>query len=288
MWAGFEYFKPATLEEACSLLAKYGSEAVIFAGGTDLLVSMRAGGIRPKYLIDIKGIQELSRIKLENGRLTVGVAVTVNALARSDVVKKEFNILIEAAKLFASAQIRNRATIGGNLCRASPSSDMVPPLLVLDAMLTAVSTKGERNISVKDFFIGPEKTCLEQGELLKDIQVQTPPKDMGTAFLKIRRTGVDLAVVNVAVALVVGENKFKDVRIALGAVAPTPMRAYKAEAQLKGEVCTDENIDRAAETASGETNPITDVRSTAEYRREVSKVLVKRAIKNALLKVGGV
>jgi len=251
------------------------------------LVSMRTGGTKPRYLIDIKAIPELSRIKYENEQLTIGAAVTINALAQSDVIGKKFDIITEATKVFASVQIRNRATIGGNLCRASPSSDMVPPLLVLDAMLTAISDKGERDIPIKDFFIGPERTSLEQGEMLKEIRVPTPPQNMGATFLKVRRTGVDLAVVNVAVAVELSENKFKDVKISLGAVAPTPMRALKAEALLKGEACTDENIERAAEMASSETSPITDVRSTAEYRREVSRVLVKRALKNAIQKVGG-
>jgi carbon-monoxide dehydrogenase medium subunit len=164
---------------------------------------------------------------------------------------------------------------------------MAPPLLVLDANLIAISEKGERKIAIGEFFLGPEKTVLERGEILKDIQVRSPAKNVGTAFLKVRRTGVDLAIVNVAVALTVSENKFNNVKIALGGVAPTPMRAAKAEEQLKGKECTDENIEAAAETAASETKPIADVRSTAEYRREVSKVLVRRAVKNALGKIGG-
>ena len=287
MWSEFEYLRPATMEDAFKLLSKYRDEAAIFAGGTDLLISMRAGLIKPKYIIDLKAIPELGRIKYGKGQLTVGGVVTVSALTREEIVQKEFDIFVEAAKVFGSPQIRNKATVGGNICRSSPSSDMAPPLLVLDAKLTLASKKGERSIPIKEFFLGPERTSLKSGEFLKEIQIPTPPKHTGTAFLKIRRTAFDLAIVNVAAAVKVSRNKFEDVRIALGGVAPTPMRAWKAEEQIRGKACTDENIEVAAETASGETSPISDVRSSAEYRKEVSKILVKRALKAALGRIGG-
>ena len=287
MWNKFEYLRPSSIGAALDFVAKYGNEAAIFAGGTDLLIGMRAGEIKPRYVIDIRAIPGLSQIKYENGTLSLGAAVTWSALAKSEPIQQEFDIFVEAADVFGSPQIRNMATIGGNICSASPSCDMGPPLLVLDAKITAVSGKGERGIPVKEFFLGRRQSSLERGEILKEIQIGTPSKNMGTAFLKIRRSGVDIAIVNVAAAVTVRENRFEDVRIALGGVAPKPMRALKAEEQLKGKACTDENVEKVAETASGETSPISDVRASAEYRMEVSKVLVRRAIRNALEKVGG-
>jgi carbon-monoxide dehydrogenase medium subunit len=287
MWRPFEYHRPPTLNAAFEILSKYRDEAAIFAGGTDMLVNMRAGDIRPKHLVDVKAIPELGRIRHENGGLTIGSAVTWSTLARSEIIKKEFGIFFESAAVFASPQIRNTATIGGNICRASPSCDMGPPLLVLNAMLTAASKKGERTIPIEEFFVDPQKTCLERGEILREIRIATPPKGLGTAFLKIRRTGFDIALVNVAVALTVSNRMFQDVRIALGSVAPTPIRALKAEEHLNRKTCADEEIDEAAETAARETRPISDLRGSAEYRREVSRVLVKRAVKTALQKVGG-
>jgi carbon-monoxide dehydrogenase medium subunit len=287
MWTEFEYVKPSTLGTAFDLLSKHGDQAAIFAGGTDLLVNMREGRKRPKQIVDIKAIPELSQFKRENGHLIIGSTVKWAVLAESDIVKKDLQIFAEATDVFGSPQIRNVATIGGNICRASPACDMGPPLLVLDATVTLVSQKGERSVPVKEFFVSPEETSLQKGEILKSIQVPIPPKNMGTAFLKIRRTGFDLAIVNAAAALTVKDKKFEDVRIALGSVAPTPIRAPKAEDQLKGQACTDENIQKAALTASAETDPISDLRSSAEYRREISKVLVKRAIHAAVAKAGG-
>lgn len=287
MWSKFEYEKPGTLEEALRLLSEKGSEAVLYAGGSDVLVSMKEGEIRPKYLIDIKGLKELCKIKSENGHLSLGPLVTWNALINSDSLPARLDIFREAAKVFASPQVRNAATVGGNICTASPSCDMGPVLLVLDTELEVVGKKGKRTVRIGDFFRGRKQTSLAKDEILTSIRVKIPSEATGTAFLKRRRTGVDLAIVNVAVAVEVKKGVFENVKIALGGVAPTPMRAAKAEEELRGVACSDENVKNAAQTASGETSPIGDVRASAEYRREVSKVLVRRAIEVALEKIGG-
>ncbi len=287
MWSNFEYIKPRTLGEALDLLSKYKKEAITYAGGTDALVSMREGEIKPKYVIDIKELTELSKIKSKNGQWSLGTLVTWSALMNSGTLQKRLPIFNEAAKVFGSPQIRNKATIGGNICTASPSCDLGPVLLVLDAELKVAGKRRKRTIPITEFFLKRKQTSLAKDEILTEILVKTPPKDMATAFLKHRRTGVDLAIVNVAVAVKVKKNKFDSVKIALGGVAPTPMRAIKAEEKLKGVECTDENIESAAQVASGETRPISDVRASAEYRKELAKVLVKRAIKSALQKMGG-
>lgn len=287
MWSKFEYMKPGTLDEALDLLLKYKKDAITYAGGTDILVSMRDGEIKPKYVIDIKELTDLSKIKTKNGQMSLGTLVTWSALMNSGTLQKRLPILCEAARVFGSPQIRNKATIGGNICTASPSCDLGPVLLVLDAELMVAGKRRKRTIPIAEFFLKRKQTSLAKDEILTEILVKLPSKDMATAFLKHRRTGVDLAIVNVAVAVRVKKNKFEGVKIALGGVAPTPMRALKSEEKLKGAVCTDENIESAAQVASDETRPISDVRASAEYRSEIAKVLVKRAIKSALEKMGG-
>jgi carbon-monoxide dehydrogenase medium subunit len=287
MWSNFEYIKPRTLGEALDLLSKYKKEAITYAGGTDVLVGMREGEIKPKYVIDIKGLPELNKIKSKNGHWSLGTLVTWSALMNSGTLKKRLPIFNEAAGVFGSPQIRNKATIGGNICTASPSCDLGPVLLVLDAELLVAGKRRKRTIPITKFFLKRKQTSLAKDEILTEIIVKLPPRDMAMAFLKHRRTGVDLAIVNVAVAVRAKKNKFESVKIALGGVAPTPIRAVKAEEELKGMECTDENIERAAQVASGETKPISDVRASAEYRKELAKVLVTRAIKSALQKMGG-
>ena len=287
MWSKFEYMKPGTLGEALDILSKHKREVIIYAGGTDVLVSMREGEIKPKYVIDIKGLKDLNKIKTNNGQFSLGTLVTWSALMNSGTLQKRIPILCEAAKVFGSPQIRNKATIGGNICTASPSCDLGPVLLVLDAELMIVGKRRKRTIPIKKFFLKRKETSLAKNEILSEILVKAPSKDTVSTFLKHRRTGVDLAIVNVAVVAKVKKNKFESIKIALGGVAPTPIRAVEAEEKLKGAGCTDENIETAAEIASGETRPISDVRASAEYRKELAKVLVKRAIKSALEKMGG-
>ena len=277
----FEYFEPRTVKEAVELLTKYGGEAKILAGGTDLIVRMKQRFIEPKYIINIKKIKELNFIEDRGDYLAIGAATKLREIEKSGIVKRKFEALYEAVRSMASVQIRNMATIGGNLCNASPAADTAPPLLVFEAKLKIVGPNGERVVPINEFFLGPGKTVLKPNEILTEIQIPYQPEDTGSAFIKIARVAMDLAKVNVAVALRTEGSIVKWVRIALGAVAPTPIRAYKTEEFLVGKELNEETLKEAAEIVKTEVKPITDIRSTAEYRREVSGVIVKDALLRA-------
>ncbi|RLG76746.1 MAG: xanthine dehydrogenase family protein subunit M [Thermoprotei archaeon] len=277
----FEYFEPRTVKEAVELLTKYGGEAKILAGGTDLIVRMKQRFIEPKYIINIKKIKELNFIEDRGDYLAIGAATKLREIEKSGIVKRKFEALYEAVRSMAGVQIRNMATIGGNLCNASPAADTAPPLLVFEAKLKIVGPNGERVVPINEFFLGPGKTVLKPNEILTEIQIPYQPEDTGSAFIKIARVAMDLAKVNVAVALRTEGSIVKWVRIALGAVAPTPIRAYKTEEFLVGKELNEETLKEAAEIVKTEVKPITDIRSTAEYRREVSGVIVKDALLRA-------
>ncbi len=281
----FKYFAPKTVSEAASILNRYGEEVRILAGGTDLLVKVKQRLIEPKYILNVKGIEELRFIEDRSGEIGVGAATKLSELVGSEIIKEKLPVLHEAAEAVGSVQIRNMGTIGGNLCNASPASDLAPPLLVLNTSVKAYSSSGERVISLEKFFLGPGETVLKPNELLVEIKIPCPPEGTGMSFLKVARTSMDLAKANVAVAIKLKGNTVEQCRIAMGSVAPTPIRLFQTEKILLGSEFTDGKIERAVQTASEEIKPITDIRSTAEYRREVSKVLVRRALKKAYERV---
>lgn len=281
------HFYPKTIEEAVSLLADHGKEAQIIAGGTDLLNLLRTHALIPKYLINIARIPGLDCIRYDEGDgLRIGALATLNAVWLSKVVEASYPLLHEAIGQMGSNQVRNMATVVGNLCRASPSADTAPPLLALEARVKIVGPTETRILPLEAFFTGAGETALKHYEILIEIQVPGLPVGTGVAFLKATRVAVDLAKVNVASVLMVKDGVCEDVRIALGAVAPTPIRAKKAEEVLKGKKLENKIIEEAAEIAAGETKPITDIRSPADHRRELSKVLVRRAIKVSLERAG--
>jgi CO/xanthine dehydrogenase FAD-binding subunit len=274
------YFQPETVSDAVSLLASYGERAKILAGGTDLLVLMRSRILRPECIIDITRVPELDYISYrdEDG-LRIGALATLRAVELSKVVKDRYHALYEAVQQMGSTQVKNMGTVVGNLCRASPAADTAPPLLVLEAKVRIAGPVETRIVPLESFFIGPGQTVLQHYEMVTEIVVPELPAGTGMAFLRATRVAADLAQVNVASAVTVKDGACEDARIALGGVAPTPIRARKAEEVLKGEKLGDSVVQRAAETAAAETRPIDDVRSTAEYRKELSKVLVRRAIR---------
>jgi carbon-monoxide dehydrogenase medium subunit len=284
-----EFFFPKTLKEAFSLLKKYNRKARVFAGGTDLLPKMKRREVVPKYLIDLNGIPNLKFIKYEKEKgLRIGAATTLSEILESSLVNRRYPILTEAISQMASTQIRNIGTIAGNICNAVPSADSAPPLIVLGSQLKIVGPRKGRTVLVEDFFKGPDRTVLDSNELVSEIQI--PPTISGGrgAYLKhTLRREMDLAIVGVAVYLVPDSKKgiCKDIKIALGAVAPVPMRAKKAEEVLRGKQLNDDLIEKAAQIASEESKPIDDIRGSAEYRREIVRVLTKRAIKQSLEKV---
>jgi len=282
----FEYLSPTTTSEAISLLAQYNGQAKIFAGGTDVLIQMKQRKLIPKYLIDVKKISDLSYIKYDkNEGLRIGALITHSSLANSKIIKEKYNILAEASLAVGSVQTRNRGTIMGNICTASPSADTPPALIALDARLKLISTKGERIVKIKDFFISPFKNILKETELITEIQIPNLPPNSGGAYLWLPKiTALDETLVGVGVVITVEDLTDKictNARIGLGSVAPTPMRAEMAEDFLQGKRIDDSIIEQAAEIASNETSP----RSRAEYRKEMVKVFVKRALGKALEKI---
>lgn len=280
----FEFHEPETLQEAGRLLLEMGAGAKAMAGGTDLLVAIKEKGLRPDHVINLKGIPGLAGLRLEAGRgLEIGSLVPVREIEKR-LAATPYAVLAEAAGLLASVQVRNRATVGGNLCNASPSADLAPPLIALGATAVCQGPAGERRVSLEDFFRGPGQTVLGPGELLVALWVPEPALT-GAAYVKISpRRAMDIAVVGAAVALTrdPDENdRVGSARVVLGAVAPTPLRARGAEVLLEGRVPDVTVIEAAAERAMRESRPISDLRASAEYRRDMARVAVRRAARAA-------
>lgn len=283
----FEYFAPKTLKEALTLLDKYRDECKIIAGGQSLLILMRQRLVTPEYLIDIKGISELNYITSDAKQgLKIGALATHRAIEKSPAMKNGFRVLGEMERRLASVQTRNWGTIGGNICHGDPAGDPVPVLIALKSTLKMASLKGERTMPVEDFTLDYFETALEPNELLTEIQVPLPLPHTGAAYTKFNIIESDAATVGVAVSLTLGSGSgiCEDVRIALGASAPTPIRAKKAEGVLHGNKITDNLLREAGVVASTEAEPISDIAASAEYRRELVRVLVARVGKEALAK----
>jgi len=277
----FEYFAPKTIAEASEILAAHDGEARAIAGGTDLLLKMKAGRVAPKAVINIKRIPELRGLRpVESGEwsvISIGALTTLEEIRRSSLVREQCPALSHAAATMASTQIRNLATVGGNLCNAAPSADLAPILIALDATARIAGSSGERRVPLGEFFVGPGVTILAPGELLVSIEV--PPPSGRAVYLKhAPRTCMDIAVVGVGLALRMSDGRCEDARVVLGAVAPTPMRARRAEAELMGGALTPERIDRAAQVAAEESKPIDDVRGSAWYRRRMVEVITRRGL----------
>ena len=284
-----ECFFPKTLSKAFFLLKKHKAAARVIAGGTDLLPKMKRREVAPKYLIDLRGIPSLNFIKYDRKKgLRIGAATTLSEILESPVISEHYPILIDAVSKMASSQIRNIATLGGNLCNGAPSADTAPPLIALTARVKLAGLRGKRTLLLEDFFEGPEKTVMNPFELVTEIQVPpSHPRESGTYLKHTRRGAMDLATVGVAVYLALDskENACKDIKISLGAVAPTPMRAKKAEDFLIKKRFDDDLIEHAAEIASQEARPkLTSFRAPPEYKKEMVKVFTKRAIKRSLEK----
>ena len=290
MWNDFDYLRPRTLKMASSLVRKYGSAARILAGGTDLLVKMKQGVEKPSYVIDLKGIPKLDQLTYENGTLRIGALVNLSTLEKSALVREKFATISEAVGSIGSLQVRNRGTVGGNICNASPAADSPAALIAMGAKAKIYSPENPRIVPLESFFTGVGKTVLQPGEFLTEIEVPEPVPRSGSAFIKHGvRNAMEIALINVGASVVLnGEGVCTDARIVLGSVAPTHIRARKAEASLVGKKIDDSLIEKAAEMAREEISPISDIRASADYRREVTKVLVKRALQKAVSRaIGG-
>jgi carbon-monoxide dehydrogenase medium subunit len=280
----FEYSQPASLHEAVDLLEAGGGAVALMAGGTDLIVQMKEHVRGPERVLDIKRLPGLDDFRFDvNDGLTLGALVTVREVETSALAQRHYPSLARACTDFASIQVRNRATVVGNVCRASPSADTLPPLIADGARVVIAGPNGRRECPVEAFCTAPGRTRLESGEIVTHIVVPPPLPDTGKVYLKHgRRVQMELATVGVAVTLTLANSRCSDVRIVLAAVAPTPMRARKAEALLRDLPLTQAAVAAAAQAAADECTPITDVRASAAYRREMVRVLTRRAIEQAI------
>jgi carbon-monoxide dehydrogenase medium subunit len=279
----FEYLEPATLAEAVSLLGRHAGRASVLAGGTDLLVEIKEQLRRPDYVVNIKRIAGIDAFAYdEKDGLRIGALVTARTLETSPLVLQKYPGLAQAARELGSIQIRNRATLVGNVCRASPSADTLPPLLADHARARIFGPRGERSIALEDFFTGPGQTRLQPDELVTELILPPPPAHTGKVYIKHgRRKAMELATVGVAVSLTLDHGACREISIVLGAVAPVPLRAGEAERILRGNKLEPLVIEKAAEAAMRESRPISNVRASAEYRREMVAVLTRRALRQA-------
>ena len=279
----FEYLEPKNIKEAVSLLTKYNGKAKIIAGGTDLYVKIRNKTLKPEYLVDIEGIRGLDYIKCDNkDGLRIGALTKIRSLEKSSELLNKYPLTAQAASQLGSVAIRNVGTIGGNLCNAAPSAECAPALLCLSAKAKIVGPNGERVVPFEEFFIGPGITVLGKGEILTEIQIPVIKPHTKGVYLKHGLRGtVDPAIVGVA-ALATFESDGKrcqDIKLALGAVAPTPIRAKQAENLLWGKIIDEVLINSSAEAAAKESCCITDVRASEGYRKEMVRVFTRRALR---------
>ncbi|MGB9904343.1 MAG: FAD binding domain-containing protein [Desulfotomaculales bacterium] len=284
MKKNFLYFEPATIAQAIAALKENGAGAWRLAGGTDLLVRMKRREISPDVLVDLKNIPELTGMNAEEGGFRIGALTTVAALLRNKEVGRLFPALRQAAAVMASPPIRELATLGGNICNASPAADLVPPLVAAGARVVIAGENGTRTVPLEEFFRGPRETVLQAQDILTAVIIPWPSKECRSVYLKqgIRR-GHEIAIAGVAVSLVRGEkNRLAGVRIALGAVGPTVLRASQAEEFLRQHPLSEAVLAEAGSLAALAAQPIDDIRASAWYRREIVRILTVRALKFCL------
>lgn len=282
----FDYVKPKSMDQVLGLLTNNrNGKYKVYAGGTDVIPKLKGReSANPEVFIDLKGIPNLDYIDYDEEKgLRIGALTTIRSVATSSIIREKFSILSQAAGRIASTQVQNRGTIAGNICSAVPSADSAPALLCLGALLMCVKKDGERAIGIDTFFKGPSETVLNTDELLKEIQIPPMPENSQGVYIKLSpRSRMDLAVVGVATALREEEGIVRQIKIGLGAVSPTPMRAREAENMLLNKKADHKLIVQAALKASEESKPISDHRASAEYRKIMVEVLVKRAVHQAL------
>ena len=279
----YKYFKPASIDETLALLAEFKNSAIL-AGGTDLIVNLKEGIATPDAVIDIKGLDDFKKIEFRDNRLIVGALVTFAELLESKVVKNKFPLVMETCNTVGSMGVRNRATMVGNICSAVPSLDSGPLLSVYEAEVFVKSSSSERKIAVSNWFVGPKETSLKNGELVTGISIPFPAKKHAGCYVRLGRYwGEDLAQVGVSI-LAFSDNSY---RIAFGAVAPVPIRAKKIEALLNGRQLDNSLIDRAKKVVPDEISPITDIRSSKEYRLHVANVMLERGLNAAYSRLNG-
>jgi carbon-monoxide dehydrogenase medium subunit len=279
----FDYYAPDSLAEACKELDRFGSKAKILSGGTDVISKMKSGLLSLEILISLKKLEDLKKIEYVTGKgVVIGARATHNDLVSSQILNDKYLSVSEAAHHMASNQIRNIGTVGGNLCNAVPSADLPPILIDLGATIKLVGTNDERIMLLEDLFTGPMKTLIAHNEVLTEIVIPDQ-SSTGSNYIKfgLRRSGA-LAVVGIAVAVTVNGETITEAKITIGAAGPTPMRARETEDFLRGKMISDKLIAEAGVIASKESKPISDIRGSAEYRRDLVRVFTKRALHKAI------
>jgi CO/xanthine dehydrogenase FAD-binding subunit len=281
----FEYFKPDSFEGAVKILTEHQGRIRPLAGGTDLLIAMKEKGLTVGNVVDLKGIGGYDFVQESKGQIEIGALASIRSVESSPLIRGKFPFLAAAAGMIGSAQIRNKATLGGNLCNAAPSAETAPALICLGASVEIIDGEGTRNIPLEEFFLGPGRTVLNGSGLVRKIIIPLlPPNAAGVYYKHSPRRAMDLAVVGVACLVRLDSRKERctDARIVLGAVAPMPLRAKQAEAAIKGKEITEKEIEEAGVAASREAKPITDVRGSVEHRTEMVGFFVKKGIREVL------
>lgn len=281
----FEYFTPKTTAETLELVGRLGSKAKILAGGTDLMVVMKAKAIQPENLIDINGVEEFKGISYEPGKgAVIGTNVKMSEIQFSDLMKEKYPALAYATGEVGSSQVRNMASIGGNTCNASPAAETPTPLVAIGAKAVISSTAGDREVPVEDFILGVRKLDLKENEMLTKFILPEPKPNSACRYAYMgRRDAMEIDSVNMAVNIELENDKktVKNIKLVMGSVYPRPLVSKEVPALLIGQELNDEMIEKAAEAAQGEAKPIDDIRASAEYRREIVKVLARRLLKQA-------
>jgi carbon-monoxide dehydrogenase medium subunit len=281
--AKFKYFEPADLAEALSLLQKYGDEARVIAGGQSLLILVRQGLIRPQVLISLHRIAALREIKFEERHVALGAMATQRQISSDDRIRSRLSALAEAAFRVGSIHVQNLGTVGGNISHAEPNGDSAPALISLGASVLAASHRGERRIPLDDFFRGPFENALEPEEMVTRVHVPLPVDGASSIYVKHVQRAVDRATVGIGVQLKIDAvGVCADARVGLGGAGPSPFRATRAEAVLKGETISDALLEAVAAEVSAMCDPLEDSHGPAEYKRKMAGVFVKRAIRELL------
>ena len=287
-----DYSSPNTIDEAISILSGQKGKARSLAGGTDLIVQMRAAPQRvnnPDIIVDIKSIPELNQVEFGSDGLTIGAAVPCYKIYQNDKIADAYPGLIDSASLIGGTQIQGRASLGGNLCNSAPSGDAIPTLIAHNVTCTIAGPKGERTVSAEDFCTGPGKNILDADEILVSLHFPTPPKGFGARYIRfIPRNEMDIAVVGAGVSVILDPSgKISNAKIALASVAPTPILINDAADALIGQEPTESAVNNAGKIARNSIKPITDMRGTVEFRQQLSDVLTRRALNDAITRAKG-
>ena len=285
--APFDYHAPVTLDEAIALLGRLGDTAKILAGGQSLIPAMRFRLASPEVLVDIGRIRDLAYVEERGDHLAIGALTREHALESAAIVARSYPLLLDTARVIADPLVRNKATVGGNLAHADPANDHPATMLAYNAQVIARGPKGDRTIAIDDLFVGLFETSLAPGEILTEIQIPRPGAHTGGAYIKIERKVGDYAVAAVAVQLELAGAAIKTIRIGLTNVSPVPMRAKAAEAALAGKSPSDEVLEAAGAAAAAECDPSADLRGQVDYKRDMVRILIKRAVRRAVVRAQG-